>query len=92
MPHTPILPPNLQAPSLLQLQPLNAGVFSVRGTDGTHLGNLKQIGSSWKFKAVGYDATGQLEPGGGPLPAGHNAVFSEPDAAGVNAVLARLLD
>jgi hypothetical protein len=75
----------------LHLLPVNAGVFGVHGPDGQHLGNLKQVGEVWKFKAVGYDAAGQVEPGGGPLTDGHNTVFAEPDAAAVNAALASLL-
>lgn len=75
----------------LHLRPVNAGVFAVHGPDGQHLGNLKRVGAVWKFKAVGHDAVGQVEPGGGPLTDGHNAVFAEPDAAAVNAALAPLL-
>ena len=75
----------------LHLQTVNAGVFGVHGPDGQHLGNLKRVGAVWKFKAVGHDAAGQVEPGGGPLTAGHNAVFTEPDAAAVSAALAPLL-
>jgi hypothetical protein len=41
----------------------------------------------WKFKAVGYDATGGVEPGGGPLTHQHNMVFAQPDAAEVSARL-----
>jgi hypothetical protein len=89
-PTTPSPHTDRTAPTLL-LRPVNAGVFGVHSADGTHLGNLKQIGSSWKFKAVGHDALGQVEPGGGPLTDGHNTVFSSPDADAVNAALARFL-
>ena len=75
----------------LHLRPVNTGVFGVHGPDGQHLGNLKRVGAVWKFKAVGHDAAGQVEPGGGPLTDGHNTVFAEPDAAAVNAALASLL-
>lgn len=75
----------------LQLRSVNAGVFGVHGPDGQHLGNLKRVGAVWKFKAVGQDAAGLVEPGGGPLTDGHNTVFAEPDAAAVNAALAPLL-
>jgi len=75
----------------LHLWPVNAGVFGVHGPDGQHVGNLKRVGSVWKFKAVGHDAAGQVEPGGGPLTGGHNTVFAEPDAAAVTAALAPLL-
>ncbi len=75
----------------LHLRPVNAGVLGVHGPGGQHLGYLKRVGGVWKFKAVGHDASGQLEPGGGPLTGGHNTVFAEPDAAAVNAALAPLL-
>ena len=75
----------------LYLRPVNAGVFGVHGPDGQHLGNLKRVGAVWKFKAVGYDAAGQVEPGGGPLTGGHNTQFAGPDAAAVNDALAPLL-
>ena len=75
----------------LHLRPVNTGAFGVHGPDGQHLGNLKLVGAVWKFKAVGYDSAGQVEPGGGPLTDGHNTVFAEPDAAAVNAALASLL-
>ncbi len=87
----PSFPINQRETPALRLRPVNAGVFSVHGPDGVHLGNLKQIGSSWKFKALGHDAQGQVEPGGGPLTDGHNAVFAAPDEASVNGALARLL-
>ena len=55
--------------------------------DGAHVGNLKRVGAMWKFKAVGYDETGAVEPGGGPLTEQHNMVFAQPDAAEVSARL-----
>lgn len=67
----------------LSLRPVNAAVYSVHGPDGVHVGNLKRIGAVWKFKAIGYDAAGQLVPGGGPLTARHNTVFAAPDAGAV---------
>ncbi len=72
----------------LSLQPVNPGVYSVHAADGAHVGNLKQIGAVWKFKAVGYDAAGQLVPGGGPLTERHNTVLSARDAAELNRALA----
>lgn len=75
----------------LHLRPINAVVFGVHGSDGQHLGNLKRVGAVWKFKAVGHDPSGQLEPGGGPLTQGHNTVFAEPDTAALNLALAPLL-
>ncbi len=74
----------------LQLLPVNADVLAVHAADGAHLGSLKKIGAVWKFKAVGYDAAGGLEPGGGPLTNRHNTVFSKPDAAEVTARLLHL--
>ncbi len=74
----------------LQLLPVNADVLAVHAADGAHLGSLKKIGAVWKFKAVGYDAAGGLEPGGGPLTDRHNTVVAEPDAAEVTARLLHL--
>lgn len=71
----------------LTLRPVNANVHSVHLADGTHVGNLKRIGAIWKFKAVDYDAAGDVEPGGGPLTQWHNTEFSEPDAGTVSATL-----
>lgn len=71
----------------LQLLPVNADVLAVHAADGAHLGSLKKIGAVWKFKAVGYDAAGGLEPGGGPLTDRHNTVFAQADAAEVSARL-----
>lgn len=71
----------------LSLQPVNANVFSVHREDGAHVGNLKRVGAVWKFKAVGYDAAGAIEPGGGPLTLQHNMAFVQPDTAEVSARL-----
>ena len=71
----------------LQLLPVNADVLAVHTADGAHVGSLKKIGAVWKFKAIGYDATGGLEPGRGPLTDQHNMQFGTPDAAEVNARL-----
>jgi hypothetical protein len=75
------------APGPLSLHPVNDGVFAVLDARGQPVGNLKRIGAVWKFKAVGHNASGELEPGGGPLTARHNAVFERPDAAEVSAGL-----
>jgi len=75
----------------LTLTCVNANVHSVHLADGAHVGNLKRIGAVWKFKAVGYDACGAVEPGGGPLTDQHNCLFEQPDAAQVNALLAPLV-
>ncbi len=72
----------------LTLRAVNPDVFSVHLADGAHVGNLKRVGAIWKFKAIGYDAAGALEPGGGPLTDQHNAQFTTPDVAQINAALA----
>ncbi len=87
---TYIHPPVGPVAGPLQLLPVNADVLAVHAADGAHLGSLKKIGAVWKFKAVGYDAAGGLEPGGGPLTDRHNTVFAEPDAAEVTARLLHL--
>jgi hypothetical protein len=71
----------------LTLHPVNADVYSVHTPDGAHVGNLKRIGTVWKFKAIGYDAAGHVIPGGGPLTDKHNTAFSVPDAAELSAQL-----
>lgn len=73
--------------SALTLTPVNPDVYSVHTPDGTHVGYLKRIGAVWKFKAVGYDAAGQVVPGGGPLTDGHNTTLATPDAAELSARL-----
>lgn len=79
--------PDGPVPSPLQLLPVNAEVLAVHTADGAHVGSLKKIGAVWKFKAMGYDAAGGMEPGGGPLTDQHNMQFSTPDAAEVSARL-----
>lgn len=71
----------------LSLRVVNANVYSVHLPDGLHVGNLKRIGTIWKFKAVGYEPDGAVLPGGGPLTDRHNTVFATPDVAEVNASL-----
>ena len=71
----------------LTLAFVNTHVYSVHLADGAHVGNLKRIGALWKFKAVGYDETGGVEPGGGPLTHLHNTALSEPDVRELNARL-----
>lgn len=51
---------------------------------GLHVGNLKQMGGAWKFKAIGYTASGQVIPGGGSFTDKHNALFATLDEAEVN--------
>ncbi|RYH58207.1 MAG: hypothetical protein EON54_11630 [Alcaligenaceae bacterium] len=71
----------------LQLMPVNAAAVSVHTANGAHVGSLKLIGGVWKFKAMGYDAAGRMEPGHGPLTEQHNMAFSTPDPAEVSARL-----
>lgn len=71
----------------LQLVPVNDAVVSVHTADGAHVGSLKRVGGVWKFKAMGYDAAGRMEPGHGPLTEQHNTAFAAPDAAEVSARL-----
>lgn len=73
--------------SHLTLTFVNTNVHSVHLADGTHVGNLKRIGTLWKFKAVGYDTTGGVEPGGGPFTDRHNTPLTAPDEAELNAKL-----
>jgi hypothetical protein len=72
----------------LRLQPVNPGVCQVHTSAGLHVGNLKLIGSLWKFKAIGYDEARRVVPGGGPLTDRHNTVFTRLDEADINRVLA----
>ncbi|MDZ7919676.1 hypothetical protein [Rhodoferax sp.] len=92
MPPTPkfIHLPDVRLSGPLQLLPVNADVLAVHTADGAHVGSLKKIGAVWKFKAMGYDEAGGMEPGGGPLTDRHNTVFAEPDAAEVTARLLHL--
>ena len=72
----------------LQLHQVSTQICSVRLAHGEHVGNLKLIGGVWKFKAIGYDASGNVMPGGGPLTERHNTTFATLDEALVNAGLA----
>lgn len=71
----------------LTLKPLNDNVCLVLGANGQHVGNLKRINGLWKFKAIGYDALGDVLPGGGPLTERHNTTFEQLDASEVSARL-----
>ena len=71
----------------LQLQPLNDNVYAVVTPTGEHVGNLKRIGAIWKFKAIGYDAHGDVEPGGGPLTERHNLIIGTACANALNAAM-----
>ncbi|MEY4346054.1 MAG: hypothetical protein RL032_1886 [Pseudomonadota bacterium] len=70
------------------LRTVNADVHSVHTATGAHIGNLKRVGAVWKFKAIGYDDAGRIEPGGGPLTHLHNTPLAAPDEAELNAKLA----
>ena len=71
----------------LQLLPVNADVMAVHTATGAHVGSLKKVGGVWKFKAMGYDAAGRMEPGHGPLTEQHNMAFATLDATEVSARL-----
>ena len=71
----------------LRLHPVSPGICRLLTEAGLHVGNLKLIGGVWKLKAIGYDASGQVVPGGGPLSDMHNTLFAALDEAQVNAVL-----
>lgn len=66
-------------PHQLKLQPESPGICRVLTDAGLHVGNLKLIGGVWKFKAIGYDASGRVIPGGGPLTHRHNTIFKALD-------------
>jgi len=76
--------------STFTLTPMNPDVYSVHTPEGAHVGNLKRVGAVWKFKAIGYDAAGQLVPGGGPFTDQHNTALAAPDAAELSTRLAGL--
>ena len=71
----------------LSLSRLNDQVYRVLTDFGEHVGNLKLIASTWKFKAIGYGAEGDVVPGGGPLTHQHNMIFTDLDVSVVNARL-----
>ena len=56
------------------------GACRVLDAKDRHVGNLKWICGVWKFKAIGYDVSGAVIPGGGPLTDQHNTVFTSIDA------------
>lgn len=71
----------------LTLTRVNELVYRVQTDQGEHVGNLKLINAVWKFKAIGYDPTGDVIPGGGPLTHQHNMIFATLDEAEINARL-----
>ena len=78
-------------PHQLTLEPQSLGICRVLTAAGLHAGNLKLIGGVWKFKAIGYDAAGQVVPGGGPLTEKHNTLFAVLDPEKINESLGRAL-
>jgi hypothetical protein len=70
-----------------KLEPQSPGICRVLTAAGLHVGSLKLIGGAWKFKAIGYDASGQVVPGGGALTEKHNTVFAALDAGEINRIL-----
>lgn len=71
----------------LNLSKTNDLVYRVLTGQGVHVGNLKLINGIWKFKAIGYDAQGEVIPGGGPLTERHNATFAMLDETEISARL-----
>jgi len=71
----------------LTLHRVNDQVVRVLDHQGECVGNLKLIGTVWKFKALGQDADGHVIPGGGPLTDRHNMAFAVLDEAAVSAAL-----
>jgi hypothetical protein len=71
----------------LQLRQVNDNVHTVLTASGEHVGNLKRIGAIWKFKAIGYDANGDVIPGGGPLTERHNLVLDTASADAINTAM-----
>ena len=73
----------------LQLHPVSPCICRLLTEAGLQVGSLKLIGGVWKFKALGYDASGQVIPGGGPLTDKHNTRFAVLDEAEINRVLGK---
>ena len=71
----------------LSIASLNSRACRVLDSMGHHVGNLNFILGSWKFKAIGYDVSGEVIPGGGPLTERHNTVFASLDMVQINRVL-----
>ena len=68
----------------LHLNHFNDAIVRVLTETNEHVGNLKLINGRWKFKAIGYDAHGDVLPGGGPLTDRHNLCFDALDAAHIS--------
>ena len=68
----------------LRLHTVSPVICRVLTNADLHVGNLKLIGGVWKFKAIGYDTSGQVVPGGGPLTDRHNNIFATLDETEIN--------
>ncbi|WP_296499404.1 hypothetical protein [Rhodoferax sp.] len=71
----------------MKLTKFNDLVYRVLTDQGEHVGNLKLINGTWKFKAIGYEQNGDVIPGGGPLTDRHNTTFDSLDEALISAKL-----
>ena len=71
----------------LRLLSISPVICRVLTNSDLHVGNLKLIGGVWKFKAIGYDASGHIIPGGGPLTDRHNTIFKTLDQERISQVL-----
>ena len=78
----------MKTASQVKLHLINPQICSVLSAQGEHVGNLKQIGGVWKFKAIGYGADGGVIPGGGPLTNRHNTTFDVLDEVLISRELA----
>ncbi|MEI8171463.1 MAG: hypothetical protein WCG50_17460 [Rhodoferax sp.] len=68
----------------LHLNSYNETIYRVLTESDEHVGNLKLINGLWKFKAIGYDAHGDVLPGGGPLTDRHNLSFDALDEENIS--------
>ena len=71
-------------PQHYKLQLQSPDICRVLTDAGLHVGNLKLIGGAWKFKAIGYETSGSVIPGGGPLTDRHNTSFTVLDEAEIS--------
>ena len=72
-----------------KLQAASPVICRVLTDAGRHVGNLKLIGGAWKFKAIGYDASGRVVPGGGPLTGRHNMCFAALDESEISLAMGK---
>lgn len=71
----------------MKLSKFNDLVYRVLTDQDEHVGNLKLINATWKFKAIGYEQNGDVIPGGGPLTDRHNTTFDALDEVLISAKL-----